>query len=123
DLHVRVFLSRLDRSLHDRARREIAPHRIDGDTHGLALLSFFDHDGFAALRVEPAAVGADEVGADGFAAAGTVGVLARLQVQMTSAFALTRLGGASLRYGHDFNSFFDGTLFGSWFSVRRASRE
>jgi hypothetical protein len=78
DAHLRVFLHRLDRSSYDWAGRMIAPHRVERDSHGLALLGFLDDDRFTPLRVVPAAVAADEVRLNCFAASDAIRILARL---------------------------------------------
>jgi hypothetical protein len=104
DVHFGVFRHRLDRSLHDRAGRVVAAHRIECDTHRLTLLGFFNNDGFAGLRAVPAAMPADDVRANRFAAASAVDVLLAFQVQVAATFALARLGGAPFRYGHDWDS-------------------
>jgi hypothetical protein len=56
----------------------IAPHRIERDSHGLALLGFLDHDRFTPLSAVPTAVPADGVRFDRFAATNAVGILAGL---------------------------------------------
>jgi hypothetical protein len=83
----------------------IAPHRIQCDTHHLALLSFFDDDRFAALRAVPTAVPADEMSANRFSAANAVGILLGGQMLVASAFPLSGLGGTPFWYGHFSNPF------------------
>jgi hypothetical protein len=100
DAHLGIFLYCLDRPLHDRPGRVIAPHRIERETHGLALLGFLDDDSFTPLSVMPAAIPADCVRLVRFAAADAVRILLGLQMLMTPPLALARGGDAPFRNSH-----------------------
>jgi hypothetical protein len=82
----------------DWTRSVIAAHRVEGDSHGLLPLTFFDRHDFAFLI--DAAIRADAVGQHRLIALRAVLDLNGIAVVMTPPLISSGTGNASLRYGH-----------------------